>query len=184
MRKGFSHWVFITLIFTSISTHANSSNGSNFETFGDITQVAIPLSGAFIAYFKNDEQGLVQLAEGALYTSLTTHTLKHLIEAKRPDGGDLNSFPSGHTSAAFQGAAFLHFRYGWKYGLPAYAFASAVGASRVDAQKHYWRDVVTGAGLAIGIQYLVTEKGYSISDFILTPYTNGETYGLAGRFTF
>ncbi len=129
MRKGFSHWVFITLIFTSISTHANSSNGSNFETFGDITQVAIPLSGAFIAYFKNDEQGLVQLAEGALYTSLTTHTLKHLIEAKRPDGGDLNSFPSGHTSAAFQGAAFLHFRYGWKYGLPAYAFASAVGAS-------------------------------------------------------
>ncbi|WP_434356032.1 phosphatase PAP2 family protein [Parasalinivibrio latis] len=137
-----------------------------------------------MAFFNDDYEGLIQMTEGAIYTATATQVLKYTVRAKRPNGVSRHSFPSGHTSAAFQGAAFLHFRYGWEYGLPAYALASSVGASRVDAHKHYWRDVIAGAGLAIGIQYMVTEKGYSISDFILTPYTDGETYGLAGQFKF
>ncbi len=71
----------------------------------------------------NDGEGLLQLTEGAVYTALATHTLKFAVNKERPDGGDY-SWPSGHTSAAMQGAAYLQFRYGWEYGVPAYAGAS------------------------------------------------------------
>jgi len=70
------------------------------------------------------------------------------IDKDRPDGSNSNSFPSGHTSAAFTGATFIHRRYGLNTALSAYAVASFVGFSRVHAQKHYWEDVIAGAALA------------------------------------
>lgn len=75
------------------------------------------------------------------------HGLKRAVDRERPDGGGL-SFPSGHTSGAFSGASYLHYRYGWEYGLPAYLTAAAVGYSRVVADKHYWTDVLAGAAIA------------------------------------
>ncbi len=40
-------------------------------------------------------------------------------------------------------------RYGWDYGIPAYAAASFVGYSRVESGKHYAHDVVAGAAIGI-----------------------------------
>ena len=122
----------------------------------------------------NDGEGLLQLTEGAVYTALATHTLKFAVNKERPDGGDY-SWPSGHTSAAMQGAAYLQFRYGWEYGVPAYAAASLVGYSRVQADKHYVRDVVAGAVLATGIQYMVTNQGWSLT---AVPYFDGDVKGI------
>jgi membrane-associated phospholipid phosphatase len=39
--------------------------------------------------------------------------------------------------------------FGWKVGLPAYAAASYVAASRVEMKKHYLSDVTFGALLGI-----------------------------------
>ena len=39
----------------------------------------------------------------------------------------------------------MNLRYGWKFGLPAYGIATLVGVGRVQADKHYWKDVLAGA---------------------------------------
>jgi len=72
------------------------------------------------------------------------------VDKKRPTGSN-QSFPSGHTSAVFQGAAFIHKRYGLKQAAAAYIGATFVGYSRVESDKHFTEDVIAGA--ALGIAY-------------------------------
>src|SRR5437868_3033222 len=69
--------------------------------------------------FGRDATGRAQLAESAALTGATTLILKAAVDEKRPNG-HAHSFPSGHTSDAAFGAAFLQRRYGWTYGVPAY----------------------------------------------------------------
>jgi membrane-associated phospholipid phosphatase len=133
-----------------------------------------------ISWYKEDTEGLIQLTEGALYNALATHSIKFAVNAERPNGGD-HSFPSGHTSAATEGAAYLQFRYGSAYGIPAYGSAALVGYSRVDANHHYWRDVIAAMALATGVQYAVTELGYSIT---VLPYFTEEENGFTAQVRF
>ena len=150
--------------------------------FGYYGQIGVPLTAGAISLYKGDYEGFGQVLEGPLYTSIATHTLKYTVNEERPDGSNRQSFPSGHTSAAAQGAAYLQFRYGWQYGLPAYAITGVVGYSRVQAHKHYWHDVIAGALLATGIQYAVTVKGYSFVN--VAPYITPDEVGLYARMEF
>jgi len=79
---------------------------------------------------------------------VATYGLKYAIDAERPNGGG-QSFPSGHTAAAFMGAEFIRKEYGWAWGAPAYAAASWVGYTRVESDNHYWRDVLGGAIIGV-----------------------------------
>ena len=90
-------------------------------------------------------------------TLLTTHALKATVREKRPDSDARNSFPSGHTAAAFSGASFIQRRYGWAPGAPAYLLAGYVGYTRVRADAHYPRDVLAGAALATAFTYCLTD---------------------------
>jgi len=76
-----------------------------------------------------------------------TELLKAAVGRERPNGQDNKSFPSGHTSNSFALATVVERHYGWKIGVPAYALASVVGASRIQQDKHYLSDVVAGATL-------------------------------------
>ncbi|RXJ74218.1 phosphoesterase [Veronia nyctiphanis] len=181
MRNSFVAATLAVSMAVAPVAHAKSDN---LTTVGDITQIAVPVGAGIISLLKNDTEGFFQLAEGAVYTAAATHTLKAVVHAPRPDGSENNSFPSGHTSAAAQGAAYLQFRYGWEYGVPAYALTALVGYSRVDAKRHYWRDVAAGAALATGIQYAVTEMGYSLTDTYVMPYINGDQVGLTASVKF
>ncbi|UKA03961.1 phosphatase PAP2 family protein [Photobacterium damselae] len=127
---------------------------------------------------KQDDIGVSQAVEGFVYTTATTHLLKNTIHASRPDNSGNNSFPSGHTSAAAQGAAFLQYRYGWKYGVPAYLLTGLVGYSRVEADKHYWRDVIAGAAIASGIQYIISKTPYSVTNMVITPMLDDNSVGM------
>ena len=90
-----------------------------------------------------------------------TYTLKELTHKKRPEGRHrYDAFPSGHTSSAFAGAAFIQKRYGWKYGKFMYLLASGVGVSRMegpDGYHDFW-DVLAGAAVGIGSVYLFTTR--------------------------
>lgn len=159
------------------------AKNKSLETFGDVAQIGIPVSAAVISLMYNDTEGLMQLTEGAIYTSAATHLLKFSIDEERPDGSDMDSFPSGHTSAAAQGAAYLQFRYGSAYGIPAYALAAVVGYSRVEARHHYWHDVAAGAALATGIQYAITKNKIAAFAFV-QPYVNGDEIGIMAHMNF
>jgi len=81
-------------------------------------------------------------------SQVMTQAIKITARRTRPDGTSM-SFPSGHTSATFASATVLQRHFGWKAGIPAYAVASFVAASRVEAQRHFLSDVAFGAVLGI-----------------------------------
>ena len=56
-----------------------------------------------------------------------------------------DAFPSGHAATAFQGAAFIHRRYGIRRAWPAYVLATFTAWTRVDADEHDTADVLAGA---------------------------------------
>lgn len=81
---------------------------------------------------------------------------KFAVARKRPDASNSLSFPSGHSASTFATATVLQQHFGWKVGIPAYAFAGFVGASRMASSKHYFSDVVVGAGIGIAAGRTVT----------------------------
>jgi len=105
----------------------------------------------------------LQFGESAALTLGATYALKYAIEEERPNGGR-HAFPSAHASISFASAEFMHKRYGWKYGIPAYAAALFVAYSRVEARQHYTHDVIAGAVIGIGSSYLFTRpyEGWNI----------------------
>ncbi|MCL2672829.1 MAG: phosphatase PAP2 family protein, partial [Alphaproteobacteria bacterium] len=131
----------------------------NHERNGDYLEIVLPGLGLATCTVIADWDGCLMWIKSTAATALTTQALKHTIKAKRPYGDTrYDSFPSGHTSAAFSGAAFLQMRYGWWAGVPAYAAASYTGWSRVNANKHYWHDVIAGAAIGIGFNWWLTDR--------------------------
>ena len=78
-----------------------------------------------------------------------TRTMKAVINSPRPDGSDAKSFPSGHTATAFTGAELVRMEYGWGWGICAYALSTGVGLLRMNNDKHWFSDVLAGAGIGM-----------------------------------
>ena len=82
----------------------------------------------------------------------TVFAIKKMSSQLRPDGTNYNSFPSGHTATAFASAEFLYQEYKdvspW-YGVAGYTMAAATGYLRMYNNKHWFSDVVAGAGIGI-----------------------------------
>lgn len=80
------------------------------------------------------------------------HGLKMVSHRLRPNGSSYNSFPSGHTANAFVAAEFLSQEYKdsspW-YGYAGYTVAAGTGILRMYNNKHWFSDVVAGAGFGI-----------------------------------
>jgi membrane-associated phospholipid phosphatase len=88
------------------------------------------------------------LVRAQIVTQTLTAGIKLSVRRGRPDGTQF-SFPSGHASTTFATATVLQRHLGWKGGVPAYALAGYVAASRVQVQRHYLSDVVLGATLGV-----------------------------------
>ncbi len=87
--------------------------------------------------------------------------LKYSTKILRPDGSTKDAFPSGHTAFAFGGAQFLHKEYGYRslwYSAFGYATATTTGGLRILNNRHWFSDVVVGAGIAM----LSTEVIYRV----------------------
>jgi membrane-associated phospholipid phosphatase len=97
-----------------------------------------------------DQAGIFLLSNIILSASVST--LKKTSHQMRPDGSAYSSFPSGHTAEAFAGAELLRMEYAavspW-YGVAGYAAAAATGYLRMYNNKHWFSDVVAGAGIGI-----------------------------------
>lgn len=77
---------------------------------------------------------------------------KGITGVTRPDSSNKLSFPSGHTAQAFVSAEFLRQEYKhlspW-YGVAGYAVAAGTGFLRMYNNKHWFNDVIAGAGVGI-----------------------------------
>jgi membrane-associated phospholipid phosphatase len=117
--------------------------------------------------------------------------LKAITKEERPDFSGNNSFPSGHTTIAFASAEFLRQEYKdtpW-IGYAGYAVATATGVLRMYNNKHWFGDVVAGAGFGIAsakLSYFLYDKVFLKNgwNFTLTPIYVDKTAGFAYLYNF
>ena len=145
----------------------------------------------------NFKDRTIILGTASLIMGSTATTMKKLTTIERPDSSNKLSFPSGSTAIAFMGAEFLYQEYKevsiW-YGISGYLVATGTGFLRLHNNKHWFTDVVTGAGIGI----LSTKIAYWIHPHVkktlfkdkkeisglVMPFHNGKEYGLALSMSF
>ena len=149
-------WLCLVVISTAEASDA-------IKSAGDILQYALPTVAVVPIITHKDKKGVLQYAESMGLNLAVTYTLKYAVNESRPNGVS-QSFPSAHTSVSFTAAEFMRKRYGWEYGIPAYAVASFVGYSRVESREHAPHDVVAGAAIGILSSYIFTKpyKGWQV----------------------
>ena len=140
------------------ATKPLTSMEKNIETMGTGVAIALPLTALAITIRKRDRVGLEEFAVQTALTVGTAYALKYLVREQRPDGSDFHSFPSDTTALAASGSSFLWRRYGWQYGLPAYAVMQFVSYSRIQANKHHWYDTMASSAIAFGYSLAVTDR--------------------------
>ena len=146
------------LTFVLLLTGSGAAMASTTENAGVDVAIALPLIAGGITVYNGDWTGTAELGLDGIATIGTAWTLKQIVREQRPDHSDFHSFPSNTAALAFAPAQFLWDRYGWQVGLPAYAAATFVGWSRVDAKKHHWYDVAASAGIAFGFSKFITTR--------------------------
>jgi membrane-associated phospholipid phosphatase len=128
------------------------------ESLGDALRVALPAAAFALTFKRDDRDGRRQFYRSFGATAIGTVLLKEAFDKKRPDGIGDDAFPSGHAATAFQGAAFIHRRYGIKTAWPAYVLAGFTAWSRVDADEHDNADVLAGAAVGAASSFLLAER--------------------------
>ncbi|MCG6188429.1 phosphatase PAP2 family protein [Maribellus maritimus] len=166
---NFDDYAYYTPVVVMYSLHALGIKGKN--NFGNMTAIA--------------------LKSFALNAVLTTG-VKRWVREERP-GGDLYSFPSGHTSKAFTLAHIMHKEYGEKsiwFSIGAYSCATTVGLMRIAKNAHWISDVLAGAGtgiLSTELIYLTHQYKWDnkhIKNLDIFPFQIGNQKGLTLVYTF
>ena len=165
---------------------ANVKGQSKFvDRSTDVLCVVPTLSGVCLAISNDDMKGAVQLGLSSATTLVVNYALEAAVKKDRPDGTGSHAFPSTHTLLAFNGSTFMMKRYGWKWGVPAYAVSAYVAWGRTHADKHDWWDVLGGAALGAGAALIYTHKFSKATDVTIAPVVlDGEAKGLMARIVF
>lgn len=124
--------------------------------------LAISLAGE-IAGNKDFRAKGLRITSTVLASAVLTELVKRQAARNRPGytykgiifpykkGNDQKSLPSGHTSLAFATATSISLEFNkWYVTVPAFAWASAVGYSRMYLGAHYPSDVLAGAAVGTG----------------------------------
>ena len=182
MRKGRLLGMMCALGLLAATAQPALAYSKFLDDAGTAGAIGIPLFAGVFSLMHQDKEGAEQLLLTYGATMGTAIALKKTVDATRPNGLP-ESFPSGHAASAFSGAAYLQRRYGLKYGLPAYALATFVGYTRVENDKHYWRDVAASAVIGTVFAYVFAkpDHGFYVSA-ITDPSTN--TYGVQAALHF
>jgi membrane-associated phospholipid phosphatase len=145
------------------AANAGANTDEGLQNVGEGVAIALPLIAGGISAYKNDWAGAAQLVLATGATVGTSYLLSHFVKEGRPycqgqPGCDDHSFPSNTAALAFAPAQYLWQRYGWEYGIPAYAAAGFVGASRIISSQHHWWDVATSGAISLGYNEIITTR--------------------------
>lgn len=156
-RSRLAPFLVAALVAMLCSHPAQAAGNKTLTTTGTMVAIALPVVAGGISLYKDDWTGIGQLTLETLATVGTAYALKQVVRERRPDGSDWQSFPSDTTALAASGSSYLWGRYGWQYGVPAFAASSFVSYTRVNAKKHHWYDTLASSAIAIGYsQFLVS----------------------------
>ena len=120
--------------------------------------IALPVLALGVAISKHDGAGVAQLLAGTVLSVGTAYGLSQAIREERPDGSSAHSFPTETSALAASSSAFLWGRYGWQYGVPAYAASDIVSFSLTQAKRAKWYDTFGGSLISTGFGLLVTKR--------------------------
>lgn len=114
-----------------------------------------PGTYAFLAFglFREGDNRSYRVGDALLTSVAVSEVMKDLTHEKRPDGSTLDSFPSGHATAAFATAAMMA-QYHPRESALWFAGATVIGYSRIALHRHHWWDVLAGAALGYGVARL------------------------------
>lgn len=173
---------------------SNDKPLGSLSKFGDLAGQLVPNTlyfvGQMIAGYSGDELGYsraIGMFKASAYSSAVTTTLKYAIREPRPGNTtERNSFPSGHTTSAFAFAGYVYQEHGWQWGVPALGLASFVGVSRINDNRHYLHDVLSGMTIGLmygfGIAKIDQQKrlsGEKSAGFTIVPLFDSQTKGIA-----
>jgi membrane-associated phospholipid phosphatase len=130
--------------------------------------IGIPVSLGFTGFIKHDDQmkrKALELAASATVNMGITMVIKYSVNRERPfvtypdimkkSKAATPSFPSGHTSAAFETATSVSLLFPeWYIIVPSFLWAGTVGYSRMHLGVHYPSDVLAGAITGAGSAWL------------------------------
>ena len=142
LKRGVQAQICVILAVTVLA------GSGDVEKVGDRLQVALPVAGLVCAIANGDAASYMLRFIG---TNAAVHGLKRGLgdaDINRRPSGSLQGFPSGHTAAAAFGASYLvHQCVQRNKALQGVAVFSAayVGASRIEAGKHFLFQVMFGA---------------------------------------
>jgi membrane-associated phospholipid phosphatase len=131
----------------------------NYERFlNTFAQALIPI-------VLGDKIGLVQSAYVGLSTTIITHGFKNLYNqlgfefSTRPTGAKSN-MPSGHSSMAACGMAFVIRRYGWRFKYGFILILTTLGTmfARVELSKHTLSAIFAGCIVGVFSGYCFASK--------------------------
>lgn len=174
-------WLLI-IILAALAASPTTASDKSARHSGTALAIGLPLAALTASLGEAQGwQGTGQMLAGLASAALVTEGLKRTVNKERPDGDCCESFPSGHTAAAFVGAAFLHERYGRAWGVPALMAATYVGWSRIRTDQHDGWDVAAGAAIGAGAAYFFTTPHRTLT---IVPQLDGAQAGLmvSGRF--
>ena len=158
----------LSYFFISNNCQAHKFLERQIVRLGDVIMVATPTLALGKTIYENDNAGIPYYLLNFVVVNFGTAALQVLIPEKRPVGESTKSFPSGHASAAFSGATYVHFRYSLYEARWLYAMATFVAFSRFYGDRHHIHDLLASAGLSLLSSYFLVKnknsnKTYSVS---------------------
>lgn len=141
------------------SPPASAAGDKTLRNTGNILLVALPVSAVGISLAHDgDWKGLGQFALAAGLTVGSAYALRAAVRIRRPDHSDFNSFSPPDVALADSSASYLWQRYGWQYGIPAYAARAVVSYALSDAKKNHWYDTLASSALSFGFNYAIVTR--------------------------
>ncbi|MBR6278833.1 MAG: phosphatase PAP2 family protein [Bacteroidales bacterium] len=117
--------------------------------FDDVFQYAPAVAYLCIGGKEKFTDRLLKTATAGIICWAIVTPIKETAGERRPDMSATNSFPSGHTATAFMGAELIRLTHGKALSIPAYLAAATVGCFRIHNNRHWFNDLVAGAGIGI-----------------------------------
>ena len=159
--------------------HAAGAIDTHIETAGTVVAIGLPLAAGGISLLHHrDWEGIAEFTESTALTVGAALILKQIVHERRPDGSDYKSFPSDTAALGYSSADYLWGRYGWEYGVPAYAAAMFAGYSRVASKQHHWYDVAASSAIAFGFNYALVTRYHKSDRYSVSAASDGNSVGI------